>query len=167
MRSVTIAGPDAEGHGRRNTSDARLDLWLAVLVAKIFQIDLSPQGKPSGHRCIKARAFESSRGQLFNVLRAGDDKNAQGPISHYSQLQSTSRKEPNPPRRDANRRTNCLRRTVELPSPQLVPKQRAGRARGARDDKDVTVVPRGRPCGTNRANEKSSSCWNLNKRARF
>jgi hypothetical protein len=36
MRPVAIAGPDAERDGRGNAGIARLDLWLAVLVAQIL-----------------------------------------------------------------------------------------------------------------------------------
>jgi hypothetical protein len=51
MRPVTIAGPDAQRHGRGNAGVAWLDLGLAMLIAQILYIELLPEWQRVGvHR---------------------------------------------------------------------------------------------------------------------
>lgn len=49
MRSVAIAGPDAQRHGRRYAGVARLDLRPAVLITQVLKIDLPSERQTGGH----------------------------------------------------------------------------------------------------------------------
>jgi hypothetical protein len=57
VRSIAIARPDAQRHGRGNAGIAWLDLGFAMLVAQVLKIDLPSERQTGGHAVHKSASL--------------------------------------------------------------------------------------------------------------
>ena len=57
IRSVAIAGPNAQRHGRGNAGVARLNFRLAVFITQVLKIDLPSKRQTGGHAVHESASF--------------------------------------------------------------------------------------------------------------
>lgn len=82
IRSVAIAGSNAQSHGRGNAGIARLNFRLAVFITQVLKIDLPSKRQTGGHAVHEGASLGiESRATVQPALRSGNEKDAQGSIS--------------------------------------------------------------------------------------